>query len=78
MLVCPTCGTQLVQKSRVRLLTAGCSMLAIAAIASMMLPLWLQPATVILVLTGAYLIQWATRGAALWCRNCKKFPNCLQ
>jgi hypothetical protein len=28
---------------------------------------------VILLLTGIYLIVWATLGKGYWCRNCKKF-----
>jgi hypothetical protein len=28
---------------------------------------------IILLLTGGYLIVWATLGRACWCRTCKKF-----
>ncbi len=74
MLTCPTCGKPLIQKPRGRLLTVGCTMLGIAGIAFITLPLWFIPATVILGLTAIYLIVWGTLGKARWCRCCKTFP----
>jgi hypothetical protein len=30
---------------------------------------------IVLVLTGAYLLMWATLGRGYWYRNCKKFSS---
>ena len=68
---CKTCGGAMIQKSRNRLLTVGALMIASIAIA-FYLP-WFWAPGIILLLTGAYLILWATLGRACWCRNCKKF-----
>ena len=61
----------MIQKSRWRLLIVGILMLG--AISGVLLtPLFWAPG-IILMLTGAYLIVWATLGRGCWCRNCKKF-----
>jgi hypothetical protein len=66
-----TCGGEMVQTNRARLLAVGVLMLASVAIALYYPAFW--PPGIILALTGLYLITWATLGKACWCRNCKKF-----
>jgi hypothetical protein len=68
---CKTCGEQMVQKSRLRLSVVGLLMLLSPAIAFRFA--WFWAPGIILFLTGAYLLVWATLGNACWCRNCKKF-----
>jgi hypothetical protein len=61
----------MVQKSRFRLFIVGVLMVASLAIA-VFVPLFWAPG-IILLLTGCYLIVWATLGKGCWCRTCKKF-----
>jgi len=68
---CPSCGGELIQKSKARLIIAGLAMIASVAIA-LVFPLFWAPG-IILALTGIYLLVWATVGQARWCRNCKTF-----
>ena len=68
---CQSCNEELIQKSRWRLFIVGCLMIASVAIA------WFAPyfwaPGIVFLLTGIYLIVWATLGKGCWCRNCKKF-----
>ena len=59
------------RKSPQRLLLVGLLMVASPAVAAVVPSLW-APA-IILVLTGLYLMIWATLGRGYWCRECKKF-----
>ena len=68
---CLTCGGEMIQKSRARLIFVGLCLIALVAIA-FAIPLFWAPG-IILALTGIYLLAWATLGQARWCRNCKKF-----
>ena len=68
---CPTCGGEMIQKSKPRLIVVGLCLIASIAIACFV-PLFWAPG-IILALTGVYLVVWATLGKAHWCRNCKKF-----
>jgi hypothetical protein len=68
---CKTCGGEMIQKSRTRLLVVGILMLAAIAPPFYFPILW-APA-VILLLAGIYLLIWAAPGRGLWCRTCKKF-----
>jgi hypothetical protein len=68
---CKTCGGEMVQKSRLRLIVVGLLMLLSPAIAFRFALFWAPG--IILFLTGIYLLAWATLGNACWCRNCKKF-----
>jgi hypothetical protein len=61
----------MVQKSPLRLFLVGLVMLASPAVAAFVPFLWV-PAT-ILLLTGTYLMIWASLGQGYWCRQCKKF-----
>jgi hypothetical protein len=61
----------MIQKSRLRLFLVGLLMIASLAVANYVPYFW-APA-IILVLTGGYLIVWATLGRGRWCRTCKKF-----
>jgi ABC-type Mn2+/Zn2+ transport system permease subunit len=72
MTSCPTCGTELTLKSKSLLIAVGLAMLA--SIAGIFLSLWLVLPAGLTAIVGAYLILWATRGKALWCRTCKKAP----
>ena len=68
---CKTCGGEMIQKSRGRLFIVGvllCGSIAVAFFG----PIFWGPG-IILVLTGLYLIVWATLGKGCWCRNCKNF-----
>lgn len=68
---CPSCGGEMIQKSKARLIIIGLCMLASVVIA-LAVP-WFWAPGIILALTGIYLLLWATLGNACWCRNCKKF-----
>ena len=68
---CPACGSEMIQKSKLRLIVVGPCLIASIAIA-FFVPLFCAPG-IILALTGVYLVVWATLGKARWCRNCKKF-----
>jgi len=61
----------MIQKSRLRLVTAGLLLMASSALAFRFA--WFWAPGIILFLTGAYLLVWATLGHGGWCRNCKKF-----
>jgi hypothetical protein len=71
--LCRTCGSPLIQKSRSRLWIVGLLML-VAAVTGYRYAPALVAVAIVLGLTGAYLIAWATLGRALWCRECKRFP----
>ncbi len=68
---CATCGGEMIQKSKARLLSVGLGMIALITIAFFVRLFWLPG--IILALPGIYLVAWATLGKARWCRNCKKF-----
>ena len=68
---CKTCGGELIQKSRWRLLVVGFLMVASVAIAFIVPYFWVPG--LFLLLTGGYLIAWATIGKGCWCRTCKRF-----
>ena len=68
---CPACGEEMIQKSKARLILVGLGMIASVSIA-FVFPLFSAPGMVLL-LTGVYLLVWATVGKARWCRSCKKF-----
>ena len=68
---CPTCGNDLIQKPRLRLVTVGIAMIAAGCVAFLVRWFWIPG--VLLMLAGLYLIAWATIGGGRWCRNCKQF-----
>ncbi len=68
---CKTCGGEMIQKNRSRLIVVGVLMVASIGI-PFYLP-WFWMPGIILLLTGGYLMMWATLGRGCWCRNCKKF-----
>jgi hypothetical protein len=70
---CKTCGGEMIQKSRVRLLVVGVLMFATIPLAFFIPFFWMVD--IVLVLTGAYLLMWATLGRGYWYRNCKKFSS---
>jgi hypothetical protein len=70
-MTCKSCGAEMVQKSRARLVTVGLVMMASLAIAFPVPWFWTPGA--ILFLVGIYLLLWGTLGRGAWCRNCKKF-----
>jgi len=57
----------------VRLALVGVLMLAGVSIGFLSPLLWLPG--VVLGLTGAYLVVWATVGRGRWCRGCKRFDG---
>ncbi len=73
MAQCRRCGEEVVQKDPRRLIGVGVLMLAGTGLGWVWAPLW-GPA-VILGLTGAYLLVWASLGRARWCRGCKRFDG---
>jgi hypothetical protein len=70
-LTCPTCGGELIQKSKIRLIIVGLCLVDSIFVA-FFVPLFWVPG-VILAVIGIYLLVWAILGKARWCRNCKKF-----
>jgi hypothetical protein len=65
-----------VGKSRLRLALVGGLMLAGVGLGLLWPPLW-APA-IVLGLTGAYLLAWASAGRGRWCRwcrECKRFDG---
>jgi peptidoglycan biosynthesis protein MviN/MurJ (putative lipid II flippase) len=71
---CPGCGSELIQKSPVRLLLASAVMLA-AAIAALFLYAVFWIAAAMFLVIAVYLLAWSTLGKGLWCRRCKSFPK---
>jgi len=70
---CPACGGEMIQKSKARLIVVGLYMIASITVA-FRFPVFWAPG-IILVLTGVYLLAWATLGKARWCRHCNKFST---
>ena len=70
---CKRCGGEVVQKSRARLAGVGILMLAGVGLGYFATVLWIP--AVILGLTGAYLLVWASVGRGRWCRGCKRFDG---
>ena len=68
---CRTCGSEMIQKSRTRLIMVGLLMVASVALVIVIPRFWVPG--ILLALTGGYLLLWATFGRGCWCRNCKKF-----
>ena len=70
-LKCTNCDGEMVQKSRLRLFVVGLLMIAAPAVPSY-IPFFWAP-SIILSVTGVYLMLWATLGKGRWCRTCKRF-----
>lgn len=70
---CRRCGGLVVRKSRARLAAVGVLMVAGLGLGFVWAPLWFP--AVILGLTGAYLLVWASAGRGRWCRGCKRFDG---
>lgn len=69
--VCPDCGSELTQKNRRHLVLAGAFIIVIGFSAGKYPPpIWPLP----VLMVGAYLIAWGTKGKGLWCRQCKRIP----
>lgn len=68
---CKTCGNEMIQKNRARLFLVGALMIVSIGTVFFIPIFW--PPGIILLLTGLYLIVWATLGKGCWCRNCKRF-----
>jgi uncharacterized membrane protein HdeD (DUF308 family) len=68
---CATCGGEMIQKSRRRLVVVGILMLTCGA-GAFFVPYFRAPA-VVLGFTALYLLVWATLGKGRWCRTCKRF-----
>jgi hypothetical protein len=67
---CKSCGGDMIQKSRLRLVVVGLAMMLSVSIAFRFAWFWVPG--IILLLTGIYLLVWGTVGHGRWCRNCKK------
>jgi hypothetical protein len=72
-MTCPTCGVEMIQKSRGQILLAGVIFL-LAPLVTLGVPYVWGPA-ILLALIGLYLVVWATVGRGLWCRSCKRFGS---
>jgi hypothetical protein len=70
---CRRCGSEVVSKSRARLVLVGVLMIGALCVGPLWAPLW-GPAT-LSAATGAYLLLWATLGRGRWCRTCKRFDR---
>jgi len=68
---CNTCGAEMFQKSRARLIVVGLIMILSVSVAIRFS--WFWGPGIILFLIGIFLLTWATLGRGCWCRNCKKF-----
>ena len=73
MTLCKRCGGQVVWKSRPRLALVGGLIAAGVGLGLVWAPLWAPG--VVLGLTGAYLLTWASVGRGRWCRGCKRFDG---
>jgi len=69
---CPSCGGEMIQKSKVNLISIGILFVASFLALVFFIRVLFAPG-LILGTTGIYLLVWATFGKASWCRNCKKF-----
>jgi Flp pilus assembly protein TadB len=70
---CQRCCGEVVQKPRVRLVFVGLLMLAAVGLGLLWAPLWVPG--LVLGVTGAYLLAWASVGRGRWCRDCKRFDG---
>jgi hypothetical protein len=70
-IICRTCGGEMVQKSRARLFFVGALMFSSVPLAFFIPYFWVPE--IVVVLTGGYLLLWASLGQGCWCRNCKQF-----
>lgn len=73
MIPCRRCRGEVVQKSRSRLALVGAFMLAAVGLGLMSPLLWVP--AVVLAMTGAHLLAWASIGKGRWCRGCKRFDG---
>jgi hypothetical protein len=70
---CKRCGGPVVRKSRARLAGVGGLMVLGLGLGWLGALLWVP--AVILGLTGAFLLVWASVGQGRWCRQCKRFDG---
>jgi hypothetical protein len=70
--ICPTCGADLIQKDKIRLLVVGLLLLAVSVVLFLKTKFW--QFAIFPGLIGFYLVLWGTLGRGLWCRQSKKFP----
>ena len=70
--LCPSCGHELTQKSRLKLSVAGIALLILAVPLELHAYVW--PLAILLAAIGLYLLLWSVFGKGRWCRRCKKFP----
>lgn len=70
---CKRCGGEVVRKNPRRLALVGILMVATLGLGVFWWPLWLPAA--VCMLTGAYLLSWASIGRGRWCRGCKRFDG---
>ena len=68
---CRNCDGPLIRRNPLLLFLVGVLMCASLGIAFLMPWFWVPG--IILLLTGGYLIAWATLAGGQWCRNCKTF-----
>ena len=61
----------MIRRNPVQLFAVGALMCA-SSLVSLWIPVFWIPG-IILVLSGAYLITWATLAKGMWCRQCKRF-----
>ena len=70
--LCPACGDELTQKSRLKLFLTGVALLVLSV--PIMSRAYVWPLAILLAACGLYLLMWGVFGKGRWCRRCKKFP----
>ena len=73
---CPTCGAELQQRNRTRLIVTGIGFFAAALVLVALLHLAVVIlAGVVLIVIGVYFVSWAVKSNGLWCRECGRVPR---
>ena len=73
---CPTCGAELQQRNRTRLIITGIGFFAAALVLVALLHLAVVIlAGVVLIVIGVYFVSWAVKANGLWCRECGRVPR---
>ena len=73
---CPTCGAELQQRNRTRLIVTGIGFVVAAFVLVFLLHLAvIVLAGVVLAVIGAYYLKWALALNGVWCRACGRVPK---
>lgn len=73
---CPSCGAELHQRNRARLIATGLGFILAAFVLLFIVHLAvIVLAGVVLAVIGAYFLKWALLMDGLWCRRCGRVPK---